>query len=295
MSRLKKEAQSVPQTQSKKTNPMGVIPRGVESAVQTKVLLSVMVLLVNEDGNYWPTPPWSGGGIQLEGDDADENMEWDDEAADVAEQGFKMLDVSTWIPRPHNREISVLELILRMEFDYWRRTSLQAKEAFESLYEWMEMIQDTVSPFPSVLRVGAKALTNFRSALLLDKNSSVSKACVVCRNRRPGGTTLPTNDTLGCGVTNHRLPPFGKNACGRRIPSRRRCGLRKRGNSYCRWRGNLHLFFRWAHGKHTDAESAADFVAAKEVSPSTKLSYARMLMALSRIERTLLDVLIVVL
>ncbi|ORC88346.1 putative trans-sialidase [Trypanosoma theileri] len=55
--------------------------------------------------------------------------------------------------------------------------------------------------------------------------------------------------------------------------------------------GQFATFCR-AHGKRMNEESAVAFIAAKQVAPSTKLQYARMLRAMMNMDRTPLDMMI---
>ncbi|ORC83731.1 uncharacterized protein TM35_000591230 [Trypanosoma theileri] len=101
----------------------------------------------------------------------------------------KKIDLSKWIPKLENGWIlSPGGGDVRGDVDYWRQTSLQVKEAFESFYDWIELTQVVGNPPPPfMLHIGAKVLTNFRSVSLLDENPSVSKALVQLRLYKVSG------------------------------------------------------------------------------------------------------------
>ncbi|KAH9597820.1 hypothetical protein LSM04_001983 [Trypanosoma melophagium] len=171
--------------------------------------------------------------------------DWVDVEVGRVETEFRNFDVSTWIPRLHNGEIYAMKVTLRREFDYCIQTSLQVKEAFEVIYDWMLLVQGTANPPPSMIAIGEKALNNFRTALLFGKNPSLSKARLRSRLQMTPLFSQRTHNlwSTGSEETKHvrclRFETFGHTAATRNVRLPDYNGPRFKNNNKPRYSKNV--------------------------------------------------------
>ncbi|KAH9589259.1 hypothetical protein LSM04_005142 [Trypanosoma melophagium] len=99
----------------------GSHPMGSESAASVKGLPMAKALPVDENGNHGPPSRHPAVEINFpKGTTCTTTRIGTLKGADIAEEEFKIYNVTTWIPRRHVGDIAALEVHLRRKFDYWK-------------------------------------------------------------------------------------------------------------------------------------------------------------------------------